>query len=167
VRLATANVNTPVGEVMLVARDGKLCALDFARARGRVRRELKARFGDVTLVRTPDPAGAASALRAYFAGRLDALDGIEVDLGGTPFQRRVWAALRRIPAGRTLSYSQLAARIGRPAAVRAVGTANGRNPVAIVVPCHRVIAAGGGLGGYGGGLPRKRWLLRHEGAVVA
>jgi methylated-DNA-[protein]-cysteine S-methyltransferase len=162
--LTTATVDTPLGPVLLVARGRRLCALDFAARRDRTVRDLRRRFGAVTLVPAANPAGAARALRDYFRGRLDALNGIAVDLHGTPFQRRVWAALRRIPAGRTLSYSQLAARIGRPAAVRAVGTANGCNPVSIVVPCHRVIASGGGLGGYGGGLDRKRWLLAHEGA---
>ena len=86
---------------------------------------------------------------------------------GTPFQRAVWAALRRIPAGETLSYGQLAAQIGKPKAVRAVGLANGSNPVGVVVPCHRVIGADGSLTGYGGGLPRKLWLLEHEGARLA
>lgn len=166
-KLVTATVDTPLGPVMLVARGRRLCALEFATRRARVVRDLERRFGPVSLHPSADPAGAARALRAYFRGRLDALDGIEVDLAGTPFQRRVWAALRRIPAGRTLSYAQLAATIGRPAAVRAVGTANGRNPVSLVVPCHRVIATGGGLGGYGGGLDRKRWLLAHEGARQA
>jgi methylated-DNA-[protein]-cysteine S-methyltransferase len=105
-------------------------------------------------------------MRAYLAGRLDALDGLPVDAGGTPFQALVWAALRTIPPGQTWSYKALAERIGRPAAVRAVGLANGANPVGIVVPCHRVIGAGGSLTGYGGGLPRKRWLLEHEGALL-
>ena len=166
-KLTTTKLDTPLGTLMLVARGRRLCALDHASQRGRVVRELRRRFGELALEHRADPAGAVVALRAYFRGRLDALDSVAVDLDGTPFQKRVWAALRRIPAGRTLSYSQLAARIGRPAAVRAVGTANGRNPVSIVVPCHRVIAAGGGLGGYGGGLARKRWLLAHEGARPA
>jgi methylated-DNA-[protein]-cysteine S-methyltransferase len=89
-----------------------------------------------------------------------------VDLGGTAFQQRVWAALREIPAGRTVSYGEIAAAVGSPTAVRAVGAANGRNPVPIVVPCHRVIRADGNLCGYGGGIERKRWLLEHEAALV-
>jgi methylated-DNA-[protein]-cysteine S-methyltransferase len=160
--LTTTNVETPLGTVMLVASGDRLCALDWAAKRARVVRDLRRRFGAVTLSPARDPAGAARALRAYFRGRLDAPGRVRVDLGGTPFQRRVWAALRRIPPGRTVSYARLAARIGRPAAVRAVGAANGRNPASIVVPCHRVIASGDGLGGYGGGLARKRWLLAHE-----
>jgi methylated-DNA-[protein]-cysteine S-methyltransferase len=106
----------------------------------------------------------AGALSAYFAGDLRALDSLEVAEGGTAFQRQVWAALRRIPAGAAWSYADLAREVGRPAAVRAVGQANGANPVGLVQPCHRVVASGGGLGGYAGGLERKSWLLAHEGA---
>ena len=105
-------------------------------------------------------------MSAYLNGRLDALDDIPVDTAGTSFQRRVWDALRSIPVGETRSYTAIAAGIGRPDAPRAVGSANGRNPVALIVPCHRVIAADGRLAGYAGGLERKRWLLAHEGATV-
>src|SRR5262249_24110328 len=104
------------------------------------------------------------AISRYFAGELSAIDALPVETGGTPFQRDVWSALRNIPCGRTISYAQLAAIIGRPKAVRAVGLANGSNPIGVVVPCHRVIGADGSLTGYGGGIERKRWLLRHEGA---
>ena len=117
---------------------------------------------DAGLLPTRDPAGVTSALRAYFSGQVEALDGLLVDGEGTEFQRRVWAALRQIPAGTTQSYGDLARRIGSPAAVRAVGAANGRNPIGVVVPCHRVIGADGTLTGYAGGLERKRWLLNHE-----
>ena len=110
----------------------------------------------------PDPGGVSSALKAYFDGELTAIDGLAVCADGTPFQQTVWRALRDIPCGQTISYSTLARRIGRPTAVRAVGLANGSNPVGIVVPCHRVIGANGTLTGYGGGLDRKRWLLAHE-----
>lgn len=103
-------------------------------------------------------------LRSYFAGELQAFD-MPLALEGTPFQCAVWAALRQVPYGATISYAELARRVGQPGAARAVGSANGRNPVGIVVPCHRVIAADGTLGGYGGGLERKRWLLDHEAAV--
>ena len=112
---------------------------------------------------TADPAGAIAVLRRYFAGDLDALDEIEVELHGTPFQRSVWMALRGVKVGTTLSYMELARRVGSPSAVRAVGAANGANPVAVVLPCHRIIGANGSLTGYGGGLDRKRWLLDHEG----
>ena len=127
--------------------------------------------------RLPDVAGPArdgrppthvvDALAAYFRGDLRAIDAIEVDPRGTDFQRRVWATLRTIPAGTTWSYAQLARVVGQPTAMRAVGAANGKNPIALVVPCHRVISTDGTLGGYGGGLDRKRWLLRHEGSLPA
>jgi len=112
--------------------------------------------------RTPSAAVVAS-LRRYFEGAIDALDEIAVDPLGTPFQLRVWSALRGVRAGTTTSYGALARQIGMPTAVRAVGAANGANPIPIVIPCHRVIGADGRLVGYGGGLDRKRWLLAHEG----
>ena len=108
---------------------------------------------------------AAEELRAYFAGDLRAFS-VPLRLAGTDFQRRVWAALRAIPFGQVRTYGEIAAVIGRPGAARAVGMANARNPVAVIVPCHRVIAAGGRLGGYSAGLWRKRWLLRHEGHTL-
>jgi methylated-DNA-[protein]-cysteine S-methyltransferase len=106
-----------------------------------------------------------AAIERYFAGDLAALESIETQLVGTPFQRAVWAALLRIPVGEVASYAKIAAEVGRPGAARAVGQANHHNPVAVIVPCHRVVAADGTLGGYGGGLDRKRWLLAHEGAT--
>jgi methylated-DNA-[protein]-cysteine S-methyltransferase len=105
---------------------------------------------------------ARRALERYFAGDDPRFDALRLDAGGTPFQAEVWRGLRRIPSGETLPYAELARRIGRPRAARAVGAANARNPLAIVVPCHRVIGSDGGLGGYAGGVERKRWLLRHE-----
>jgi methylated-DNA-[protein]-cysteine S-methyltransferase len=104
------------------------------------------------------------ALQAYFAGELARLNDITCATAGTPFQRMVWGALRTIPPGRTLSYGALAARLDRPSAARAVGLANGANPISVVIPCHRLVGANGALTGYGGGLGRKRWLLAHEGA---
>jgi O-6-methylguanine DNA methyltransferase len=112
------------------------------------------------------PAELTGALAAYFAGTVTALDGLPVARIGSEFQRRVWAALRQIPAGETRSYGQLAAAIGQPTASRAIGLANGANPIGIVVPCHRVIGSGGALTGYAGGVERKAWLLRHEGALA-
>jgi O-6-methylguanine DNA methyltransferase len=103
------------------------------------------------------------SLEAYFDGDLGAIDTLPVETGGTELQRSVWAALRAIPAGETRSYGALAAQIARPTAARAVGHANGANPVGVVVPCHRVIGADGSLTGYAGGIERKRWLLAHEG----
>jgi methylated-DNA-[protein]-cysteine S-methyltransferase len=160
--LETADFRSPIGTIVLAARDAALVALQFEERWPECRRLLARRFGDVEYRRTEDPAGAVSLLAAYFAGDLGALDALAVDLGGTSFQHRVWTALRRIPVGETWSYQTLARRIGTPAAVRAVGAANGANPVGIVVPCHRVIGADGRLTGYAGGLERKRWLLAHE-----
>ena len=165
--IQTATVRSPVGELALYARDNALVGLIFEDHADRLQAYLKGRFGDeIEYVRARDPAGAASRLRRYLDGELDALDDIAVDLGGTPFQARVWAALRQIPVGATWSYADLARKIGSPAAVRAVGAANGQNPVSLVVPCHRVIASDGALCGYGGGIERKRWLLTHERALL-
>ncbi len=160
--LEIAEFHSPIGTIVLAVRDGTLTALVFAEGWPDRRARLVKRFGDVELRRAADPAGVSGRLAAYFAGDLGALDAIPVDPGGTPFQRRVWAALRTIPAGETVSYQTLARRIGAPTAVRAVGAANGDNPVGIVVPCHRVIGADGSLTGYAGGIERKRWLLTHE-----
>jgi methylated-DNA-[protein]-cysteine S-methyltransferase len=110
--------------------------------------------------------GAEAALRAYFGGDPDALRHLTVTPEGTPFQRSVWSALRTIPAGTTISYRELAVRVGKPDAVRAVGLANGRNPIPIIVPCHRVIGADRSLTGFGLGIPVKAWLLVHEGAAA-
>lgn len=163
VTLETARVDTPVGALFLVAREGVLVAASFDGRESGLPRALERRFGPISLEKHPDPGGIVSRLRAYFKGDLAALDAIPADPGGTPFQQRVWTALRRIPVGTTLSYSMMARDIGDPDAVRAVGTANGSNPVPVVIPCHRVIGADGSLTGYGGGLERKRWLLVHEG----
>jgi methylated-DNA-[protein]-cysteine S-methyltransferase len=161
--LETAEITTPIGRVILVAHQERLCGVGLGEEPEWARLVVERRFGDVEWVPSEDPAGAASALERYFSGELGALDSVPVDPGGTPFQRRVWSALRDIPAGQTRSYSYLARLIGAPKAVRAVGAANGANPVGIVIPCHRVIGAGGDLVGYGGGLGLKRWLLVHEG----
>jgi O-6-methylguanine DNA methyltransferase len=153
----------PVSELLLVTDDdGALRALEFADHEPRMHRFLRSHYGQYTLVDGHFPRSITSALDAYFAGQLDALDELPVATGGTDFQRAVWQALRTIPPGTTTSYGQLAAQIGRPVARRAVGAANGANPISIVVPCHRVIGASGSLTGYGGGLPRKQWLLDHE-----
>ena len=165
--LDVSEFRSPIGTLVLAVRDGVLCALVFAEGWAHHRARLTRRFGAVAFRRAQDRAGVSGRLAAYFAGDLHALDGLAVDAGGAPFQRRVWAALRRIPPGETVSYQTLARRIGSPAAVRAVGAANGANPVGIVVPCHRVIGADGRLTGYAGGLARKRWLLAHERADAA
>ncbi len=148
-------VGSPVGPLTLVAADGILTGLYMYSQRHRPRQES---FGE------PDatPFGeVAEQLEDYFAGRRTEFD-LPVSLAGTPFQRRVWAALREIPFGETLSYGQLADRIGQPTAARAVGLANGRNPIGIIVPCHRVVGSSGSLTGYGGGVERKQYLLDFE-----
>lgn len=165
-RLAVDRVDSPAGPIVLIASAAGLVAVDFGEPEDRVWELLRRRFGAIETAAAEDPFGASSAMRAYLSGRLEALDRLPVDAGGTPFQQVCWAALRTIPAGTTWSYRQLALRIGRPAAMRAVGLANGANPVGIVVPCHRVIGADGSLTGYGGGLARKRWLLEHEGVLL-
>jgi O-6-methylguanine DNA methyltransferase len=129
-----------------------------------MQRLLRLHYGAVRLSPGTLPSEVADALSAYFAGDLEAIEQLSVRTGGTAFQRAVWAGLRAIPAGQAWSYGDLAAFVGRPRAARAVGAANGSNPVGVIVPCHRVIGADRTLTGYGGGLHRKRWLLRHEGA---
>jgi methylated-DNA-[protein]-cysteine S-methyltransferase len=157
-------VDSPIGELTLAARGTRLCLLHFGNDEQAVSAFLRRWYPDEDRGAENVTAAAAERLATYFAGETTALDGIEVELNGTSFQRRVWEALRGVPAGTTASYSEIARRIGAPSAVRAVGAANGANPIAIVVPCHRVIGSGGSLTGYGGGLDRKQWLLRHEGA---
>jgi methylated-DNA-[protein]-cysteine S-methyltransferase len=158
-------LDSPCGELLVVTHEGRLVGLGFSDGDGPLRRAIARRFGAAP-VRGAVPAEVTRALGAYFDGEIAALDRLEVDTGGTPFQQRVWRALRRIPAGRTVAYGDLARTIGAPDAVRAVGAANGANPIGIVVPCHRVIAADGALHGYAYGLERKRWLLRHESAIA-
>jgi len=151
---------TPIGELLITASDSGLTGVWFP--------------GTGEVVAPPgDGRGPASAVLArtceqlaeYFAGRRTTFD-IPLDPLGTAFQRRVWDALRAIPYGATLSYSDLARRLGDVRATRAVGAANGRNPIPIIVPCHRVVGANGALTGFGGGLDRKRWLLEHEGVLM-
>jgi methylated-DNA-[protein]-cysteine S-methyltransferase len=161
-------VESPIGPITLVAHGDALVGLEFEGEKGRLkwlRDRLANYLGAVELREAADPGGAATRLAAYFAGDLSALSTQPVELLGTPFQRTVWNALLEIPVGRTESYSGLAARIGSPSAMRAVGAANGSNPIGIFVPCHRVLAADLTLHGYGGGLDRKAWLLDHEGAT--
>jgi methylated-DNA-[protein]-cysteine S-methyltransferase len=162
--IETATVETPAGAFWLAAREGALVAAGFADSSPRLLARLALRFGPLDVRETPDPAGAASALRRYLGGDRRALEVVPVDLAGTEFQRDVWAALRSVPAGTTVTYSELARRVGRPTAVRAVGAANGANPVSLFVPCHRVVGKDG-LRGYAGGLTRKEWLLAHEAAA--
>ena len=167
-RLILDRIDTPVGEVLLVVDgEGAVRALDFHDYEPRMLRLLAQHYGATPLINGRAPAAVRAAVEAYFSGAVEALGGLTVATGGTAFQHEVWAALRAIPAGETRTYGQLAAAIGRPKAVRAAGLANGQNPVALIVPCHRVIGANGTLTGYAGGLERKRWLLDHERRVPA
>jgi methylated-DNA-[protein]-cysteine S-methyltransferase len=168
-QLLTDRIHTPIGELLLVAdRDGNLRAVGWTEHEPRMRQLLARHYGETGIRLEParNPKGLTDALSAYFAGELAAIDTLPVETSGTSFQREVWCALREIPCGTTISYAQLAERIGRPTAVRAVGLANGSNPVGVVVPCHRVIGSDGSLTGYGGGIERKRWLLAHESTSV-
>jgi methylated-DNA-[protein]-cysteine S-methyltransferase len=166
IELLVDRVDSPVGTLLLVSDGRRLCALDFHDYAARMERLLRARYGEYRLRDGEAPAGVSSALRAYFGGDAGAVDAIEADTGGTPFQREVWVALREIPAGTTETYGALARRIGKPSGARAVGITNALNPIAIVVPCHRLIGANATLTGYAGGLHRKDWLLRHEGVDI-
>jgi len=161
-----ATLPSPLGG-MLVVTDGeqRLRALNWEDREDRMERDLGRIYGrkGVQLERGAAPAAIRRALERYFAGKLQAIDEIDVATGGTPFQSDVWRALRKIPVGTTLSYGRMAQRLKCPLAVRAVGLANGSNPISVVVPCHRLIGADGSLTGYGGGLERKQWLLEHEG----
>jgi methylated-DNA-[protein]-cysteine S-methyltransferase len=156
-------IDSPIDRLAIVAdQNGAMRMLSFDGDGERWRQDFARRFPGADLVRRRDPFGHGASLKAYFAGDMAALDRIAVVFAGTPFQNKVWKALRRIPVGETLSYGALAKKIGEPKAMRAVGLANGANPVAVIVPCHRVIGSDGSLTGFGGGLPRKKWLLEHE-----
>jgi methylated-DNA-[protein]-cysteine S-methyltransferase len=158
-------IGTPIGELLLAADGaGRLRAIDWVDYEGRMLRMFRLHYGKngFKLHSADNPDGFSGMMRRYFAGDLKVIDRISVATAGTPFQRRVWSELRRIPTGTAMSYGELAAQIHRPSAARAVGMANGANPISIVVPCHRVVGSDGSLTGYGGGLERKRWLLEHE-----
>ena len=160
-------LTTPIGTALLVTdADGLLRALDWEDYEPRMKQLLRLQYGAVDLQDAAAPRALRTALTRYFKGDLDRLTSIEWRVAGTPFQQKVWHALPKVPAGTTLSYGALAARIKMPRAVRAVGHANGSNPISVVLPCHRLIGANGSLVKYGGGLERKRWLLRHEGVEV-
>ncbi len=165
-RLWLDQMATPIGEALIVTDEtGMLRAFDWADREVGMARLLRLHYGTMQPTPGAAPAEMKRRLRGYFEGDLDSLKAIEWRTAGTPFQRAVWTGLTTIAAGQTLSYGALAAKLGCPTSVRAVGTANGSNPISVVVPCHRVIGADGSLTGYGGGLARKQWLLRHEGAV--
>ena len=156
---------TPIGTALLVTDDqGFLRALDWSDYEARMHLLLRRHYGEFVLEKGAAPQDVARPLKAYFAGDLGQLKAIKWRTNGTAFQQKVWTKLQTIPAGKTSSYGVMADRLKVPNAARAVGLANGANPVGVVVPCHRLIGADGSLTGYGGGLERKHWLLAHEGA---
>ncbi len=155
----TTLIDSPVGPLFLAASNEGLHAIEFHDNKHPVKRSANWREGDNTVLRK-----AHEQLDEYFAGKRHAFD-LPLSPAGTEFQLKVWTTLASIPYGETISYAQLATRIGKPSAMRAVGAANGRNPLPIVLPCHRVIGADGALTGFGGGLPTKQFLLKLEGAL--
>jgi methylated-DNA-[protein]-cysteine S-methyltransferase len=165
-RLRLDRLATPIGEALIVTDEaGSLRALDWADGESRMAHLVRLHYGSIVPEPGAAPRNIKCPLQSYFEGELGCLGAIAWRTAGTPFQRTVWTALTTIAPGATLSYGALAARLGCPKSVRAVGLANGTNPISVVVPCHRVIGADGSLTGYGGGIERKRWLLNHEGAA--
>jgi methylated-DNA-[protein]-cysteine S-methyltransferase len=162
--LSIDRVRTPIGDLYVVSdHDGVLRAADWVDHEARMIRLLGLHYSENGFALDQNRSDALRlAITAYFAGDLAAIDILSIQTAGTAFQCLVWRALRAILAGSTTSYTKLAERIGRPSAIRAVGLANASNPIAIVVPCHRVIGSNGALVGYAGGIERKRWLLEHE-----
>lgn len=166
-RFGLDRLATPIGVALLVTdAEGALRALDWEDYEHRMRELLRLHYGVVDVSDQPAPTRMRTALSNYFEGDLGQLSSVVWRIAGTSFQQKVWTALAKIPAGTTMSYGALAARIDMPKAIRAVGHANGSNPISVVLPCHRLIGADGSLVKYGGGLERKRWLLRHEGVEV-
>ena len=165
--LVLARIDSPIGEMHAVFGADGLVDLDFAEIWEAKQRRLGRRFGALRIETGAGDMKVREALARYFDGQLDAIDALRTNPGGTAFQQAVWRALRQIPAGTTVSYGEFAQRLGRPRAARAVGAANGQNPIAVVIPCHRLIGSDGQLVKYASGLERKRWLLQHEGAAAA
>jgi methylated-DNA-[protein]-cysteine S-methyltransferase len=160
-------LETPIGIALLASdADGFLRALDWEDFEPRMNELLRLQYGKVVLKDAPAAGDVKAALKGYFKGDLDRLTSVRWRVAGTPFQRKVWTALPAIPRGTTMTYGELAAQLDMPKAVRAVGHANGSNPISVVVPCHRLIGADGSLVKYGSGIERKRWLLAHEGVVL-
>jgi methylated-DNA-[protein]-cysteine S-methyltransferase len=156
-------IDFALGKILLVTDGEKLCSVDFSGYETRLMTLLEKRYATIELVEQANPQGFSDRLRAYLNGEYEAIADIPVNTGGTAFQQTVWQMLRSIPPGQVMTYGELATRIGKPSASRAVGFANSLNPVSIVLPCHRVIGANASLTGYAGGLDTKRWLLHHEG----
>ncbi|MGF1492203.1 MAG: methylated-DNA--[protein]-cysteine S-methyltransferase [Microcoleaceae cyanobacterium] len=165
-KLLIDRISSEIGQLLIVTDGENLCALEFEDCESRMLKLLQARFDTVELIPTENPQGFSQTVDQYLKGDLHTVDQVPVNPGGTPFQQKVWSALRTIPVGATVSYKELATQIGQPTASRAVGMANSQNPIAIAIPCHRVIGAKSKLTGYAGGLERKKWLLSHEGVSL-
>jgi methylated-DNA-[protein]-cysteine S-methyltransferase len=165
-KLLIDRLKSPIGTIWIVSDGEHLCALDFADYESRMMKLLYQRYQSIETIETTDPQGFSSKIAAYLDGNYASLDDIPVRAGGSNFQQLVWQSLRKIPVGTTIAYGELASKLGKPTAARAVGMANSLNPIAIVVPCHRVIGAKAKLTGYAGGLDRKQWLLKHEGIRI-
>ncbi len=155
--------SSPIGDIVLLADGHQLCFLDFYDNHGRMEKLLKTRYGKYQITPKANLLGLQTRMDKYFGGDWNAFDGLDMKSDGTDFQQRVWEALKTIAVGKTICYHQLARAINNPKAVRAVASANARNPIAIIVPCHRVIGKDGSMRGYAGGIDRKEWLLNHEG----
>ncbi|BAB76689.1 methylated-DNA--[protein]-cysteine S-methyltransferase [Anabaena sp. FACHB-709] len=164
-KLLIDKISSEIGTILIVSDGKSLCALDFEDYQPRMLKLLQKRYGSCDFQEVENPQGFSSLIQAYLQGDRHSLKNLPIETGGTPFQQQVWLALQTIPWGTTISYGELAAKINKPTAYRAVGLANSFNPIAIVLPCHRVIGANNLLTGYAGGLERKRWLLHHEGVV--
>lgn len=162
-------IATPLGPLWVICDEAfNLRAVEWEEHDNRMMQllEIHYRAGGYQRRASRNPGGLSAKLSDYFDGDLAVINTLPSATAGTPFQREVWQALRDIPCGQVMHYGELAKRLGRPGAARAVGAANGSNPVSIVVPCHRVIGSNGTMTGYAGGVTRKEWLLRHEGYLL-
>lgn len=163
-KLARIDLDSPIGAIQVYCTHDAVAGLLFVE---RDRTEIERQFGALEIEPVDEALGVRRALERYFGGDIQALEDVPAAaLHGTTFQREVWASLREIKPGETTTYGALAKQLGREGAQRAVGAANGANPIGLIVPCHRVIGSANKLTGYGGGLDRKHWLLRHEGALL-
>lgn len=168
-RLLEDKIATPLGPLWILCDEQfHLRAVEWEEYSDRMTQllDLHYRVEGYERVAAKDPNGLSTKMKAYFDGDLSIIETLPSATAGTPFQREVWQALRTIPCGQVMHYGQLAEQLGRPGAARAVGAANGSNPVSVVVPCHRVIGRNGTMTGYAGGVQRKEWLLRHEGYLL-
>lgn len=165
IQLTASICKSPIGDIQLAFCGQKLCYLDFADNPQRMSKLLKTRFKEYSMTQSNSYKTAHHALDQYFEGAPDSFESIQLDTNGTDFQEKIWGALKSIPYGQTMDYSRLAGLANNRKAVRAAASSNAKNPIAIIIPCHRVIGKDGSLRGYAGGVQRKRWLLRHEGAI--